>query len=229
MKKDRFKIIPVANFIVEQEGKLLLLYRDDGFFKGGYWVLPGGHIDGRETARRAAVRELKEEINITLTEDDLAFVHVVHNLSETQERFDFFFRVQTFSGKVRNNEQDKCRDMAFFAYDALPPRDKMSDTTLLALEGMKKGSFYSERGFTEGNQGFSALDNFTFDTLENALEKASQGLSEEKLITKIRAEMEKKSLSPSTLLPLLATLAHLQGEEIRALFYKAFQGSEPIK
>jgi 8-oxo-dGTP diphosphatase len=33
----------------------------------GYWSLPGGHIDRDETAEHAAVREVKEETNLTFT------------------------------------------------------------------------------------------------------------------------------------------------------------------
>ncbi|MFI5329242.1 MAG: NUDIX hydrolase, partial [Candidatus Rokuibacteriota bacterium] len=35
---------------------------------GGQWALPGGRIDAGETAERAALRELQEEVGLTLDE-----------------------------------------------------------------------------------------------------------------------------------------------------------------
>jgi 8-oxo-dGTP pyrophosphatase MutT (NUDIX family) len=32
----------------------------------GQWALPGGRIDGGETAEQAALREMAEEVNLTL-------------------------------------------------------------------------------------------------------------------------------------------------------------------
>ncbi len=220
MKKDRFKINPVTNFIVEQDSKILLLYRDDGFFEGGYWVLPGGHIDGNETARQAAARELKEEVNIDVTEDDLKFVHVTHNLGHTLERFDFFFKVTNFEGELKNNEPDKCKDMQLFAYDALPPREKMADTTLLALEGIKTKEFYSERGFDKGYQGFSDLDKFTFDGLYNATKKYIEDQNTESVVTDIKAELDKNELDIGKITLLLSSLAQLQDTNLKELLYK---------
>lgn len=40
--------------------------------KSGLWIPPGGHIDRGETPRQAAVRECKEELDVTVTEADIA-------------------------------------------------------------------------------------------------------------------------------------------------------------
>ncbi len=38
---------------------------------GGQWALPGGRLDAGETAMVAALRELEEEVNLSLTEDSV--------------------------------------------------------------------------------------------------------------------------------------------------------------
>jgi 8-oxo-dGTP diphosphatase len=43
--------------------KLLLARRDHEPFRG-YWCLPGGHIDQYESARKAVIREVKEETGL---------------------------------------------------------------------------------------------------------------------------------------------------------------------
>ena len=39
-------------------------------FMGGAWVFPGGAVDGDETHRTAAVREVQEEVGIALPDPD---------------------------------------------------------------------------------------------------------------------------------------------------------------
>jgi mutator protein MutT len=48
-----------GNLIVE-EGKILLLYREDE----RHWKLPGGKVEENESPTEAAVREAKEEIGV---------------------------------------------------------------------------------------------------------------------------------------------------------------------
>ena len=47
----------VINLIIKQDDKVLLFFRNDGFFNydGGWWVLPAGHIEQGETAMAAAI------------------------------------------------------------------------------------------------------------------------------------------------------------------------------
>jgi ADP-ribose pyrophosphatase YjhB (NUDIX family) len=53
--------------------KVLLIQRGNHPFKG-FWCHPGGFIDQSESTHQAAVRELKEETDLDVSEKDVAFV-----------------------------------------------------------------------------------------------------------------------------------------------------------
>ena len=55
-----------AGCFIVVEGKVLLLQRSERSSNPLTWCVPGGRIDGDETAHEAAVRETKEETNINL-------------------------------------------------------------------------------------------------------------------------------------------------------------------
>ncbi len=148
---DRFQITPEVHLILERDQgrEVLLLER----FQTGYWdgsySLVAGHLDGRETARAGCVREAKEEAGITIDPADLAFAHLLHRLDflrpEGEERLSFFFLCSTWTGDPVNREPDKCSDLSWFAYDALP--DTMVDYVRHALHAVRDGVTYSEHGW----------------------------------------------------------------------------------
>lgn len=58
---------PTSSAILENEKGQILLARRKYPPKKGYWNLPGGFIDIGENAENATLRELKEELDLTLT------------------------------------------------------------------------------------------------------------------------------------------------------------------
>lgn len=56
-----------------------------------YWSFPGGAVDDGETPLQAAVREVKEEVNLTLNPDELRFVLVVDRESPAMRTYQFVF------------------------------------------------------------------------------------------------------------------------------------------
>ena len=66
--------LPTAGLLIIQNRKLLLAFSKNK----QCFYLPGGKIDNGETAKAALCREIREELNINLTEDDLQFyTHIV--------------------------------------------------------------------------------------------------------------------------------------------------------
>jgi len=61
------QVFVAAGMILRQDGYLLLGQRPTGKSWAGWWELPGGKIEPGETVHQALVRELHEELNITVT------------------------------------------------------------------------------------------------------------------------------------------------------------------
>ena len=64
------KTIEVVAAIIHQDGKILATQRGYGDFKDG-WEFPGGKIESGETAREAIIREIQEELAVTIKPERL--------------------------------------------------------------------------------------------------------------------------------------------------------------
>ena len=65
-----FPVVAVA--MVDGEGRILVQRRPVGKMMAGLWEFPGGKIETGETPEAALVRELHEELGITVDPADLA-------------------------------------------------------------------------------------------------------------------------------------------------------------
>lgn len=63
------KTIKVAAAIIQKDGKILSCQRGYGEFKDG-WEFPGGKLEPGETGEQAIVREIQEELEVTIGDLD---------------------------------------------------------------------------------------------------------------------------------------------------------------
>ena len=61
------KTIHVVAAIIKDGNKIFATQRGYGEFKDG-WEFPGGKVEPNETSRQAIVREIKEELEVSITE-----------------------------------------------------------------------------------------------------------------------------------------------------------------
>lgn len=59
-------MIVVAAALIDEEGRVLLQRRPEGKAMAGLWEFPGGKVERGETPEAALVRELAEELAITV-------------------------------------------------------------------------------------------------------------------------------------------------------------------
>jgi len=124
--------------------QILLLRRYQTGYQDGNYSIPAGHLDGEETIRMAGVREAREEIGVRIDPTDLVFAGVFHR-HEDDERVDFFFRVQRWSGEPVNTEPAKCDDLHWADLNALP--ENTIPYVRQAIENFQTGILFEEFGW----------------------------------------------------------------------------------
>lgn len=78
----------------------IILEDDDGravFVKANYksyWTFPGGVVDPGETPKQAAVREVREEVNVEVDIETVQFVAVANRSSDVASTYQFVFQTK---------------------------------------------------------------------------------------------------------------------------------------
>lgn len=65
-------VLVAAVALVDDENRVLISQRPAGKSMAGLWEFPGGKVEAAETPEAALIRELKEELDIDVTEACLA-------------------------------------------------------------------------------------------------------------------------------------------------------------
>lgn len=117
MRHEFFGRPSAAYVIIRKENKILMLKRI-GPWKPGQYVPPSGHVEAKETLRQAAVREVKEEVNLDINEDDLELKFVAHRAAspeedDDREYLDFYFETDKYAGELINVEPDKHSELVW--------------------------------------------------------------------------------------------------------------------
>ncbi|WP_309650640.1 NUDIX domain-containing protein [Nocardioides sp.] len=149
----RFVVVPASYVYLLRDGvsgpEVLLQLRQGVDYMDGHWAAAAaGHVERGETAFDAARREALEEIAV----DDLAleFVTTMHRTMHADpidERVDFFFTARTWSGEPRVVEAEKCAELRWCAFDALP--EPVVPHERFVLDALRTGttSAYTTFGF----------------------------------------------------------------------------------
>lgn len=80
---DRPLLLAVACALVDEDGRVLISRRPEGKPLAGYWEFPGGKIEPGESPETALIRELMEELGVTVCRPCLAPLTFVSHAYET--------------------------------------------------------------------------------------------------------------------------------------------------
>jgi 8-oxo-dGTP diphosphatase len=127
---------------------IVLLRRHNTGFGDGLYSLPGGKVEEGETVKQAIKREIYEEVGLDLPQADFNLVHTFHRKGTENEMIVLCFKADiTTMPAPTNKEPEKHDDMRFFNLNQLP--ENMIPAHKQALEYIKKGTAYSEHGWSK--------------------------------------------------------------------------------
>ena len=72
MSADLPTVLVAAVALIDVDNRVLIAQRPEGKAMAGLWEFPGGKVEAGETPEAALIRELKEELSITVDEPCLA-------------------------------------------------------------------------------------------------------------------------------------------------------------
>ena len=123
MPLSRFKVAVAVYALLQRGEDVLLLRRSGSGFHDGELSLPAGHVDDGEDALSALVREIGEELLVTVDPADCRLALTGHSAPETpgdDAYVDLFFTVEGWSGEPVIGEPDKAAELVWAPAHQLP-------------------------------------------------------------------------------------------------------------
>ena len=106
-----------AAVILIEGDRILLVKHSKGDRE--YWVLPGGGVEGGESLADAATREIREETNLEIKPNKLAFISEAIPADKHRHVIDFFFTGEIISGEIKKGKDRILKDVRFFSVSDL--------------------------------------------------------------------------------------------------------------
>ena len=130
--------------LLKKDNAILLLKRSaTSSFAPNHYSLPGGRIEKNETFRQALVREVQEELGITINESQLTFTHSFYRKGTENELVAFIFECRQWQGDIINREPAKHSQLEWFDINNLPSPLIPAHQSALSL--IKEKQLYSEQ------------------------------------------------------------------------------------
>lgn len=106
--------------IIITKGNQILLLRRQNVHGSGSWSTPGGHLDFGESPEACAIREAKEETNVTVT--NVRFRAVTNDFfaAEGKHYITLWLEGDYTGGEPIVNAAYEVVEVGWFAWDALP-------------------------------------------------------------------------------------------------------------
>ena len=138
--------IPVVDIILRRENKVLFVLRQNTGWRDGFYALPGGHVEGSESFKQAACRELLEEVGITVNPEQLEHRITFQTINELGEiRAGIYFEAMNWTGEPINAEPDVHAEITWLDIDNLP--ENATPNVKLKFKAIAAGQKYIEYGW----------------------------------------------------------------------------------
>lgn len=122
---ERIALTPVSYVILRRRDAVLLQLRQGTGHMDGHWsASAAGHVEAQESVAEAACREALEELGVSLDAENLVSLTTMHRTQgaslAVDQRVDFFFSCDSWSGDPKIVEPDSSAGLKWFALDDLP-------------------------------------------------------------------------------------------------------------
>jgi 8-oxo-dGTP diphosphatase len=130
------KVPRVGVGIIITKGDQVLLLRRHNVHGAGSWSTPGGHLDFGESPEACAIREAKEETNVTVS--NVRFRAVTNDFfaDEGKHYITLWLEGDYAGGEPTVNAAYEMAEVGWFAWDALP------QPLFLSLQQLLDGNHY---------------------------------------------------------------------------------------
>lgn len=126
MRNDLKILLVVAVALIDQDGRVLIAQRPEGKQLAGLWEFPGGKMEPNERPEETLIRELKEELGITVKEACLAPLTFASHAYEAFHLLMPLYICRRWEGFVQSHEGQalkwvKAQDLRHYP---MPPADE---------------------------------------------------------------------------------------------------------
>lgn len=108
-----------VGLVLIKDNKALMIKRQNTGYMDGMYAFVAGHVEAGESFKEAIVREAKEEIGITIKEEDLEYVCAIRR-GTNSEYINMYLTCSDYEGVEENKEADKCEEIKWIDIDNLP-------------------------------------------------------------------------------------------------------------
>jgi 8-oxo-dGTP diphosphatase len=142
LRKSKNPRIRVAGIMTENGRVLLIAHRKAGKV---YWLLPGGGVEFSEPMECALEREFREELNLDVRPEDIAFISDSINPESGRHIVNVCFHCKKLSGEITLGADRRLHSFGFFSAEQVaglkifPP---VNDELVGILEGTGGGQVY---------------------------------------------------------------------------------------
>lgn len=117
----RHTVVPAVLFLLEKDGRFLFQLRQNTGVFDNMWSLPGGHVEPGEHILGAVIREAREELGLTVTEDNIHLLGMHHiQRNDGHEGLNLYYKISAWEGEATNLEPERCADLQWFSARFFP-------------------------------------------------------------------------------------------------------------
>jgi 8-oxo-dGTP diphosphatase len=119
-------VVVAACALLDGEGRVLLAKRPEGRSLAGLWEFPGGKVEAEEQPKDALIRELREELGISVAKEDLTPLTFASHAYPDFHLLMLVYLCRRWEGLVTAEEGQELawvRPDALHLYD-MPPADE---------------------------------------------------------------------------------------------------------